>query len=574
MEYIKKHSKLLLSLFLLITCFFIYFINLGEYPLLDTKETMYVSIARDMLNNNNWVEPKLNGMNYYDYPPFLFWIISFSFIIFGKISTFIARIPTFIFLAAGVIFLFLTVSKILTKAYALIITLILISCFGFLVAGKLSTVSMIYTIVSMSAILNAYLLILSNSKEKQGRLWLNIYVLTSISILTGGLFGIIPYISALIMFIFAGKQKEILKPKNIFPGFIIAFIITVPWFLVIFNKYGITYLKELMYVYDFSKYNGIKESLKILSMMFLGFMPWTFSFLWIFAAKFKDIINSVISYFKDNSQDKLHQKWIKLGKVEKFLSLNSILFGIIFIFTVFYGYKYNCLILLLMFPAACITGYYWYEYMFRKEHDKSIFFATMIPNLLFIICSLFCIFGYNFINTLTVNGFQYLIIPLIIIFFIIPLFGIFSIILKGRKAVFISNLILMMSLAYILTPSIFNFITVNTGEADLINFARKANENKIKLYTFMEGKKYSLIYYYDNRVEFHDNNDYEWLNSLLINNKNDYVITEIKELSEIEAKGIKYLLIDSGNRYCIIKHLPSSVEKQIKQEGEPQIIGY
>ena len=154
----------------------------------------------------------------------------------------------------------------------------------------------------------------------------------------------------------------------------------------------------------------------------------------------------------------------------------------------------------------------------------------------------------------------------------IKIIGIFSVILNARIPAYISNLILIISLSFVLTPGIFNFITINGGENDLIEFARKANTDKVKLSTFTASKKYSLVYYYDNIVDFHLNNDFVWLETFLETNKKDYVITEIKDLWTIEEKNIKYMLLDSGKRYCLIKHLPKVEEEQQQEEKkEPEI---
>lgn len=571
MNYIKKHSKIIMPVLLFIICFLLYFINMGEYPLLDSVESMNVSISKDMLDANDWANLKLNGKSFFESSPLLFWIMNISFIIFAKISTVAARIPTALICTAGIITLFCVVSKILTKAYALIISLITITSFGFILFGRLATIDMLYTVTTMSAILLSYLLILSNSKEQKKSLWTAIYILIALSILSGGLFGFLPLLMITAMYIFAGKLKEAFIPKNILKGIIFMLVIIIPWFLIMIEQHGYTFFKEFLSVYDISKYFSIKNYIKVILFFIVGFLPWSFSFLWIIGRKSKDIITSFISYFKDNSQAKLKEKWIKLSKVEKFLSLNTIVFFTCLIFAIPYGKQFTCLILFLMFPAACISGFYWYGYMFRKEHQKSIFFSTIIPNLLFIICSLLSLFGYNFINTLTIYGYNYLIVPLVIIFFIIPLIGIFSVILKSRIPAFISNLILMVSLSFVLTPGIFNFITANSGELDLINFARKANTDKVKLSTFMGKEKYSLVYYYDDVVDFHNNKDFDWLKNTLANNKNDYIIIDIKDLSSVEKQDIKYLLVDTGKRYCIIKHLPKTIEKQMESEKEPEI---
>ena len=335
-----------------------------------------------------------------------------------------------------------------------------------------------------------------------------------------------------------------------------------------YNRISMEYIN----IYDLIKYLSIKNIICSLGLFILGFLPWSFSFLWIIGSRYKDIINSIFSYFRDNSQNKLNEKWKKLKKTEKFLSLNSIVFFSMLIFAVLYGIKYTYLILILMFPASCLSGYFWYEYMYRKQRDKSIFFATFIPNILFIVCSFIALFGHDYINKLTIYGFNFLVIPLIIIFFLIPLISIFSVILKGRIPAFLANIILMISLSFVLTPGIFNFITLNGGESDLIEFADRANHDKVKLYSFMNSQKYSLMYYYDGDIEYRKNIDYEWLRKLLIENQKDYIITEIKNLWKIEEKNIKYMILDSGNRYCLIKYLPEVMEKAMEQEKEPEII--
>ncbi len=567
MNYIKKHIGIFISMFLILMCIILYFINLGEYPLIDTDETKFVSIARDMLNLNNWITPKLNGNNYYDSTPLLFWLINISFIAFGKISTFAARIPIFVICLLGFLSLYITVSKILTKTYAMIISLIIMTSFGLIVFGRLTTNDILFSFISMISVLLSFILLMTNAKIKKDIIWILIYIFISLSILAGGFFGILPIVIIFLLHLFAGKLKEIFNPARLFIGLLIILLIASPWFLIMFKQHQIIFLKSFILNYEIIQTINIKNCLNAICLFLLGFMPWTFSFLWIIGSKYKDIKNSIISYFKNNSQDKLNEKWHKLSKVDKFLSLNTITFFTASIFALLYGSKYIYLILFLTFPASCISGHYWYEYIFRKKHDKSIFFATMIPNLLFIICSFVGLFGHNFINTLTTSGFNFLIIPLIIIFFIIPLISIFSIILKGRIAAFISNIILMLCLSFVLTPGIFNFITINGGEQDLIVFARKSNIDKVKLATFTASKKYSLVYYYDGQVDYHSNKDFKWLKEFLSKNDNGYVITEIKDLWYIEAENIKYMLLDSGKRYCLIKYLPEIKEEENEKEN-------
>lgn len=570
MNYLKKNAGLISKLALLVICFLLFIPNMSNYPFIDTNETKLVSIAKDMLNNSDWINIKLNGNNVFNIPPFFVWITNLSCIIFGKISQEVVRLPIAISTILGIYAIFTTLKGILRKTYSFIIAIIMATCLGTLVFSRLATNDMLFTISTMVAILFAYRTIF---KEKT-KYWAGIYFFSTIAFLSGGLFGIlIPLISIIAMHIFTGKLKEAFNLKHIFMGLLIFSILTIPYYSIMLYKHGIVFIQEYLSSYNFLKYSGIKETATVIGLFILGFTPWAFSFLWILGQKSKKILDTIISYFKDNSQAKLKEKWEELPLIDKFLSLNTIVFIISSVFAILYGSKYTFLILFTMFPASCITGNYWYEYIIKKEHDKSIFFATMIPNLILIVCSLLGLLGHNKINEILFHGLHHLFIPLIVIFFVIPIISIFAVILKGRIEPFVANIILMVSLSFVITPNIFNFITANGGENDLINFARIANNDSATLTAFIPSRKYSLVYYYDKPVQFLNTNKLENLETYLNNNPQAYVVVEIKEMWKLEEKGIKNILIRSGKRYCLIQKMPKEIEEK-ETTKEPEIFVY
>ena len=565
MKSIKKYTVNIYIVFLVILCVLMYCINTGNYPFIDTDETKFASIAKDMLTRSDWINIKLNGENTFDIPPFIFWIINFSCFIMGKITSQAVRMPISIITSIGVLILFLSIRNILTKTYALVISLIFATSLGILIFSRLATNDMAFCIFTMSSILLANIILFS--KKNNNLLWSGVFLSMGLAAITGGLFGIIlPVICISIIYTFSGNLKKMYNVRNILAAIVIIGLIAMPWYSFMIYKHGMPFIKSNLVIFNVIKYTGIKEILNVLLIFLTGFLPWVFSFLWIMGSRFKKNINSVVSYFKENSQNKLNEKWNKLGRIEKFLSANTIIFFISLIFALLYGAKTTFLILFLIYPASCIAGIYWYDYMIKKKHDKSIFISTLIPNIVLIITSIIGLFGHNIINKMITENLNNLISSLIIIFFVIPVIGIFSVILKGRKITFISNILLMISLTFILAPSFFNFMTINGGENDLITFANKAKEEKAELTAYIPAKKYSITYYYDNKVNFHNNNDTQWLMQYLKTNPNAYVITEIKELWDIDKAKIPYMLIDSGRRYCIIQHMPYELKKETNAE--------
>ncbi len=574
MNYIKKYTIIIYLVFFLILCFLMYFINMGGYAFIDTDETKFVSVAKDMLNRNDWINAYLNGERWFDSPPLLFWLINISCLIFGKISLEAVRMPISITAFAGVILLYLSVRTILTKKYAFIISLIFATNLGIIIFSRLATNDLIFSITTMLSVLFSCINLFIKTEKTKYIYWCLVYVFAGLAVLSTGILGLlIPFSAILIIYIFSGNLKELFKIKNIISGLLILAILVLPWYIIMLQKYGVNFIREIISNYNVIKYLPGKNILKTISIFLIGFLPWSFSFLWIIGSRIKHITNTIISYFKENSQDKLNEKWKKLNRIEKFLSINTIIFFTGLVFTLIYGAKYTYLILFLMYPSSCISGIYWYDYIIKRRHDRSIFIATIIPNLILIICSLIGLFGHNYLNKLITQDLVTLIIPLIIVFFVIPVFGIFAVLLKGRKPAFISNIILMLSLTFIITPVFFNFMITNGGEKDLITFATFANKDKAELAGFMPSKKYSLTYYYDNIVEFHENNDTQWLNKYLTEHPKAYVITEIKDLWKIEEQGIQYMLLDSGKRYCMIQHMPYDIKKMGNNET-PEVIVY
>lgn len=78
---------------LLLLCWLAFFNGLGELGLTDKTEALFVEVAREMLERNDWVTPWWNGERFFDYPVWGYWMVVGSFRLFG-ISEWAARLPS------------------------------------------------------------------------------------------------------------------------------------------------------------------------------------------------------------------------------------------------------------------------------------------------------------------------------------------------------------------------------------------------------------------------------------------------------------------------------------------------
>ena len=62
----------------------LYFALLGGNALSNPDESRYSEIPREMLATGDFVTPKLNGVNYFEKPPLLYWAVAACFAVFGQ----------------------------------------------------------------------------------------------------------------------------------------------------------------------------------------------------------------------------------------------------------------------------------------------------------------------------------------------------------------------------------------------------------------------------------------------------------------------------------------------------------
>ena len=73
--------RALWALFALLTL--LWFINLDARRLLHPDEGRYAEIAREMVTTGDWVTPRLNGLKYFEKPPFQYWATAAAYRVFG-----------------------------------------------------------------------------------------------------------------------------------------------------------------------------------------------------------------------------------------------------------------------------------------------------------------------------------------------------------------------------------------------------------------------------------------------------------------------------------------------------------
>src|SRR3954465_1158607 len=77
--------------------------RLGSYPLANPDEGRNAEIAREMIATGDFVTPRLNGVNYFEKPPLVYWSLVASMKVFGQNEWAVRAVPAF-FGWVGVLF--------------------------------------------------------------------------------------------------------------------------------------------------------------------------------------------------------------------------------------------------------------------------------------------------------------------------------------------------------------------------------------------------------------------------------------------------------------------------------------
>ncbi|MEP6756847.1 MAG: glycosyltransferase family 39 protein, partial [Chthonomonadales bacterium] len=84
----RNRNRILLALI----CFVSFCLRLGSVGLFDFNEGFYAQVSREMALRSDYITPRVNGLFFFDKPPFALWQSAISMKLFGA-TEFAARFP-------------------------------------------------------------------------------------------------------------------------------------------------------------------------------------------------------------------------------------------------------------------------------------------------------------------------------------------------------------------------------------------------------------------------------------------------------------------------------------------------
>ena len=517
-----RKNRLIISGIALVL-YFIFIHNLGGPALLDSDETRYADMARTMLNTGNFTTLFLDGRIFWDKPPLFFWILTLSYKIFG-INEFAVRIPSVLAALTVITSVFFAVRKTISNTVAQKAALILATSVEFVIFARVSILDMIFSAFITLSLLCGLMTYFVKEQNKKYFWWL-FYTLSALGVLVKGLpAAVIPFGVMLYAGIWKKNLKEFFRPVYLLPGCIIFLSIALPWHIIMYKIHGAEFVHEYFVKHHLQRFAGSSDIgrehgiLYYVPTFIVGFLPWTLPFLF----GLKKLIGN---------------------RHNDFIVMNLAGFLFTFIFFSIAGTKLITYILLVYPFCAVLCAYMWV----KEDYFKTTELAIKVTNIAFMIFALLVSCAKFYLPSDLYAIIKPVQIPIVLAFFLCSLF-------YGRKAAFISYVILIAFLSGFMMPRLFN-IWFQFGQNDLMEFAAYAKTNNLPLGAYNLWERFSLQYYYGGDIKsFGDTDAYGagYVSAVPYNNTFDNfnIVISNDNLSDIK---IGYKVIQSGKKYSLIK---------------------
>jgi 4-amino-4-deoxy-L-arabinose transferase-like glycosyltransferase len=241
-HFLSRESVVLLLLLLLAG--FVLLFGLGKNSLRDYDEGIYAQVAREMVENKEWITLHFSGEPWFEKPPLSIWATAVLYKYFG-INEFSARATS---ATAGCLVLLLTYSLgqfLFDRRVGFIAALLLLTSYEFIRQSRNGTMDMILTLF-------VYIIIYAYYRLRVGKQgwWYIIWGAFALGFLVKS-WAVLIVLPVVVVSLFLDNNTiNHLQSKQFWKGFILAVALILPWHLIMYIYHGDDFINRYLF-YDF-----------------------------------------------------------------------------------------------------------------------------------------------------------------------------------------------------------------------------------------------------------------------------------------------------------------------------------
>jgi 4-amino-4-deoxy-L-arabinose transferase-like glycosyltransferase len=214
------------------------FANLGSRDLMHPDEGRYGEIAREMVVSGDWVTPRLNGLKYFEKPPFQYWMTAAAFRAFGAHEWTTRLWPA----TAGLLAVLVIGVAGQVLGGAALGTLTALALMGMLWPAALAQAATLDSGLAffLAAVFAAFVIAQhpgTGAASRRAWMWATWAAMAGAT-LSKGPIGIVLPAGALVAYTIATRDFALWRRLHVFSGLVLFLALTAPWFVAVSQANG------------------------------------------------------------------------------------------------------------------------------------------------------------------------------------------------------------------------------------------------------------------------------------------------------------------------------------------------
>lgn len=260
----------------------LFLFRLGSAPLGEPDEGRYAEIPREMVATGDWVTPRLDGVDYFEKPPLVYWMTASCLEIFGG-SEWSMRLPAALFGIGGVLATYAAGRRIYGRRAGMMGAVALGTSTLYFGLARILVLDGAVAVL-MSATLFCFIL---GIREEPGcrRRWLfyGLYASSALATMTKGPIGFLVTGAVMFLWLLLMDQWKRLRPLHLPSGVLVFLAIALPWHLLAASRNPswahFYFIHENWERFTTTEHGRTGPWWYFVPIVILGLFPWT-GFLW------------------------------------------------------------------------------------------------------------------------------------------------------------------------------------------------------------------------------------------------------------------------------------------------------
>jgi 4-amino-4-deoxy-L-arabinose transferase-like glycosyltransferase len=270
----------------------VWFSGMSPRKLQHPDEGRYAEIAREMAVSGDWVTPRLNGLKYFEKPPFQYWVTAAAFNAFG-VREWTARLAPALAGFLAVLIVGFTAARLdgsTTGVYAALVLAASVWHFGL---SQLLTLDSVLS-AWLAAALCAFLLAQRDglARDAQRNWMLVAFAAAAGATLTKGLVALVIPGATLVLYSLATRDIGPWKRLHLLPGAALYLILVAPWFVLVsranpeFAQFF--FIHEHVERFLTTEHRREGSWYYFVPLLLAGLVPWLLIFVWTLPRSWRD----------------------------------------------------------------------------------------------------------------------------------------------------------------------------------------------------------------------------------------------------------------------------------------------